>query len=330
MKNLIKLSASRIKTLQSCSWLYHCNYNLKLPQKNNSGAMRGTIAHLVLELVAKKRHAKYIKKILADNNCSNSPAVLKLIQRAAKKEGLDLNSLAEPITKNDIPISNIQCIEEMVITALKFDFVKKRKTVGTELEFDIVSENPRYRIGGFIDRIFEEDGAAIIRDFKSSKKPFSNSELADNVQAMMYSLAIKKTYKKYKDILVRFLFLRHPANPERECPAFSEEELNGFEYYLQYLNDYLRSFTEKEASSNFASKSFKTKWMCKTKSGWKCPYLEPIKYKVLLDEKGSIVKSIFADKEFSPSDIKNDYKIEERLYNGCPSWQTLPENNFDF
>ena len=39
-EELVRLSASRIKTLQSCSWSYYSNYVLKLPQTNNSGAMR--------------------------------------------------------------------------------------------------------------------------------------------------------------------------------------------------------------------------------------------------------------------------------------------------
>ena len=64
MSELIKLSASRIKTLQSCSWMYYCNYNLKLPQKNNSGAMRGTVAHLIFEILANPRHQHYVTKIV--------------------------------------------------------------------------------------------------------------------------------------------------------------------------------------------------------------------------------------------------------------------------
>ena len=41
------LSASRIKTAQSCSWLYWCKYKLKLPDTSNDGARRGSICHLI-------------------------------------------------------------------------------------------------------------------------------------------------------------------------------------------------------------------------------------------------------------------------------------------
>ena len=52
------LSASRIKTLETCSWSYWCNYHLKLPQKQNEGALRGTVCHLVFEMLVKKKHKK--------------------------------------------------------------------------------------------------------------------------------------------------------------------------------------------------------------------------------------------------------------------------------
>jgi len=42
------LSASRIKTAQSCSWLYWSKYKLKLPENGNDGARRGTVCHNVL------------------------------------------------------------------------------------------------------------------------------------------------------------------------------------------------------------------------------------------------------------------------------------------
>ena len=43
------LSASRIKTLETCSWSYWCNYHLRVPQKQNEGALRGTVCHLAFE-----------------------------------------------------------------------------------------------------------------------------------------------------------------------------------------------------------------------------------------------------------------------------------------
>jgi len=329
MNELVKLSASRIKTLQSCSWTYYCNYNLKLPQKNNSGAMRGTVAHLIFEVLGNPRHEHYIKKIVKDNTCLKQKAIFRLIIKTANKEGLDLDEMVKPLKKSGQEVSNLKCIDEMVLVGLKFDFIGDAKLIGTEWEFDITNKQPAYRIGGFIDRIFKDKKQLVIRDFKSSKLAFKGEELESNIQAMMYSLAVRKKYTKQKEVLVKFLFLRYPDNPERECPHFTEEQLVGFEHYLEYLNSYLTNFDEKKGKSNFAANDFAKKWMCQTKSGWRCPYLDPIDYKVLLDKDNRIIKSIFADKEFKPSDLKKDYHIEIRRYEGCPAWKKS-ENDFDF
>ena len=58
------LSASRIKTAQSCSWLYWCKYKLKLPEKSNDGARRGSICHLVFEVLGVKGRKRYFNQIL--------------------------------------------------------------------------------------------------------------------------------------------------------------------------------------------------------------------------------------------------------------------------
>ena len=161
------------------------------------------------------------------------------------------------------------------------------------------------------------------------RSAFKGEELESNIQAMMYSLAVRKKYAKQKEVLVKFLFLRYPDNPERECPHFTEEQLIGFEHYLEYLNGYLTNFDEKKGKSNFAANDFAKKWMCQTKSGWRCPYLDPIDYKVLLDKDNRIIKSTFADKEFKISDVKKDYRIETRRYEGCPAW-SKSNNDFGF
>ena len=62
------LSASKIKTLKSCSWLYWCKYHLKLPDKTNDGALKGEIVHLVFECLGKERHRKHYDNILKKKN----------------------------------------------------------------------------------------------------------------------------------------------------------------------------------------------------------------------------------------------------------------------
>ena len=40
-QSLKTLSASRIKTLETCSWVYWNNYHTKVPQRSNDGSDRG-------------------------------------------------------------------------------------------------------------------------------------------------------------------------------------------------------------------------------------------------------------------------------------------------
>ena len=331
-EELVRLSASRIKTLQSCSWSYYANYVLKLPQTNNSGAMRGTIAHLIFEILSNKRHHKYVKKIIKKDTCEAVPSVWRLIFKTAKKIGLDLDEMVKPL-KKEPEINNLKCIDEMILVGLKFDFMDIKGFVESEWAFDIVNESPKYRIVGFVDRLVKEpDGRLVVRDYKSSKKPFDAEELESNLQSMMYTLALKKKYpNEYKEIVAKFLFLRYPKDPEKSSPVFSDNVLEGFEHYLEHISKHLQNFNEQDGKTNFARHDFSKKWMCQTKSGWKCPYLSAIDYKVLLDKEGKIIKSVFLSDDINKNDIKEGFTVEVRRYEGCPAWEVKKQKDaFDF
>ena len=85
MSELTKLSASRIKTAQQCSWTYWCNYKLKLPQSGNDGSSRGTICHNVFELLG-DHHKSEFNKIIKEGTIWNT----KVIAAQVKKEAEDL------------------------------------------------------------------------------------------------------------------------------------------------------------------------------------------------------------------------------------------------
>lgn len=288
------------------------------------------MAHLIFEVLANPRHADYVTEIVRDGTCLKHKAIFKLIIKASNREGLDLDEMVKPLSKKGKEITNLKCIDEMILVGLKFDFIGDYELIGSEWEFDITNAYPKYRIGGFVDRIFKDGNKMVIRDFKSSKKAFKGEELESNLQGMMYSLAVRKKYDEQRDVLVRFLFLRYPDDPERECPHFSEEQLRGFEHYLEYVGEYLKNFGESKAKSNYAAHDYARKWMCQTKSGWRCPYIDPIDYKVLIDKKGNIIKSIFNTEDFKPHEIKRGYKIESRKYDGCPAWKKSEDLGFDF
>src|SRR5690348_5569304 len=85
---MVKLSASKIKTLGTCSWLYQASYVTKLPRTGNDGSMRGTCVHLLLEVLLNPRHRHHFDKIYISGLISASPACERLIRKTMKKEGL--------------------------------------------------------------------------------------------------------------------------------------------------------------------------------------------------------------------------------------------------
>ena len=301
-QSLKTLSASRIKTLETCSWVYWNNYHAKVPQSQNDGALRGTICHTVFELLLNKRHLKNYKRIIKKNAIDGDKGVDKLVKKLSAKVKLDE--------------SNYKLLNDMILVGLKNDFFGEGgEIVKPEYDFDITNEEPKYHIKGFIDKPIKIKKEMHIIDYKSSKYKFRGDDLEANIQAMMYSLASKKLWPKLKPI-VKFLFLRFPKQPIQEL-IFTDEQIKGFEHYLEHINDYINKFDEESARANFAVDSQKNKWMCQV-GGWKCPYKDPYKYYVKVNDKGEVVETSL---ENNFKDIKG-FKVETRDYEGCPKFQS--------
>lgn len=301
------LSASRIKTLETCTWSYWCNYHLKLPQRQNEGALRGTICHLVFELLLKPRHKRHYDDIVLGGSITCSPAVAGLVLKNLKRDRI----------KHDLPMDsdqNFSLMDKMILVGLSHDYTCKGGTIDKpEYEFLLESDSPKYKIRGFMDKpvLYKKKKVVKIIDYKSSKNRFPQKELPSNIQAMAYSLAAKKEWPGYKPV-VEFLFLRHPRKPTQTI-EFSDEELEGLEYYLEHCFSIINNYSEETATSRYAADYDQDKWMCKIGS-WKCPYLEPFDYFCLLDEQGEVLEK----------SLKDDLKVEvgqtvvKEKYNGCP------------
>lgn len=301
-QSLKVLSASRIKTLETCSWVYWNNYHTKVPQSQNDGALRGTICHTIFELLLNKRHLKNYKRIIKKNAIDGDKGVDKLVKKLSAKVKLDE--------------SNYKLLNDMILVGLKNDFFGEGgEIIKPEYDFNIQNDEPKYHIRGFIDKPIKIKKEMHIIDYKSSKYKFRGDDLEANIQAMMYSLASKKLWPKLKPI-VKFLFLRFPKQPIQEL-VFDDNQIKGFEHYLEHINDYVNKFDEESARSNFAVDSVKNKWMCQV-GGWKCPYKDPYKYYVKVNDKDEVVETSLED---NFKDIKG-FKVETRTYEGCPKFQT--------
>ena len=97
-------------------------------------------------------------------------------------------------------------IDDMTMAGLHFDFFGQSRgnpdEVISEQAFDISVDEAEtlYRLRGFIDKLFfyKKEGLAIIRDFKSSKSVFKGKEATDNLQDLIYTLAVRKLFPNFK------------------------------------------------------------------------------------------------------------------------------------
>ncbi len=339
---MTRLSASRIKTAKECSWKYWCKYKLKLPDLSNDGASRGTVCHLVLELLCIPKRKKYYNKIIKSQDIFAVPCVQRLVEIWARKLNVD-----DP--------ENIDLIKSMTLNGLEYDYfgnkIGKVSEEFSEKKFDIIvdEEGKRYHINGFIDKLFlyKKQGVALIRDFKTSKEVFKGDEIDNNLQDLIYSLATKTLYPEYNKRQCEFIFLKFDLGNDLlgesgegvlEMRPLSNEELEGFEYELTEWQDYLDNFDEDNAKENYAydrgfppsGSGFCDRLQCGfatypgelKKDGnkkWHCAFKFSFEYWVLKDQDGNPKASAYLDdKDSLLEKMKDGYTIEKMKYNGCP------------
>ena len=314
-----KLSASKIKVFSDCSWLYYCKYILKLPDAGNAGSKRGSVSHTVFEILLPPRHKRHFDAVVNANNISASPAIERLINRNAKKLGI-----ANP--------EDISLIHSMVLTGLKQDFFCDG-CIDIKAEDEFYLESPNFIINGFIDKKAKyPNGEVRIFDYKSSKKVFSKDELENNLQNLMYSLACYKTEGVIPKIT--FLFLRFPKKIVQDAPQCTENQLLGFESYLDSLADKMKGFSEKDAKTKLAANVKEKRWLCGRNQFrgqlkedetpvWGCECKFAFDYWALIDKDKKVIKTAFKKEDLT---LEPDCSIIRKAYSGCPAYTRQIDN----
>ena len=334
------LSASRIKTLQTCSWQYWCKYHLKLPDKTNHGALRGTICHAIFENLGNPRHKHHFDKIVKAQDINVSPPIKRMVESYAKKFNIS-------------DFENLDMINKMTIEGLNYDFFGMNNGKPTEaisekdFDININQDGKHYRMLGFIDKLFlfKKKKMAIIRDFKTSKSIFEGKEYTDNMQDFMYCLAVKYLYPEYLQRRMEFLFLKFDCKNEGmlEMAPLDDIDLDGFEYFLTEVQQVINNFDEKSAIANLAwdkgfpqkEDGFSGKIVCGRadytgqlkKDGslmWHCPFKFKFDYYVLFDCNNEPIKSAYEKQELE--NLKRQHKdsnIKKMHYSGCPAFSHL-------
>lgn len=326
----VKLSASRIKTAQSCSWLYWCKYKLKLPEHGNDGARRGSICHNVFEYLSKQKTKRSYNKIVKEQDPLAVEKVKNMIETQASEMGVD-------------DVDNMTLIKEMILNGLSCDFHGNELGIPdeahAELDFDI--EHNGYHIRGFIDQLFlyKDKKVALIRDYKTSKAVFEGKEVDDNLQDYIYSLAVRHLFPEYVNRQSEFLFLKFDLKKEGRLrmEQIDEDDMDGFEMQLQSIQEWLENFDEEDARTSFAADkkfptdgSFSGRLLCGfnkqkgqlKKDGtvmWGCSMKWDFYYIKVLDKDGKLAFTCFQE-DFDKSRVPEGGSHSLEYYAGCPKF----------
>lgn len=345
----IRLSPSRINSVNDCSWQYYSSYVLKLPRTGNDGSKRGTICHSLLECLVKPNHRHYVDKLIDNGDIFSFPAIERYLKLLAKREVLPLEQVVVNKDKTGL-MTHKEEINNMILVALKSDFLgQPGDTIITEVkhEIEVNRDGKKFKILGIIDKIFvrKNDKGEIteveIVDYKTSSKKFEEDDLDSNLQGLVYQFFIKDMYPNVPKVKFGFLFLRFPRAPYMEVPPFPKANVSGFEHYLSYISKYMANFTEAHAKKNFAKNSFETKFLCglhgnkkyfnratKTKiehnePQFICAVRDPYDYYAVVDEEGNNIRSAMTKEELkaTPQEI-----VAKKRYGGCPAWHAQKKN----
>lgn len=213
----------------------------KLQLPSNWGAKNGTIIHNVLELYASARKDGVEdwrldwKKNLLD---FYSGEILKNSELPHKMQGDSDEEMRQLLVANNevvtpgnscstCPYDDCsdwlpspvcprkilnKCFQHVSLAIQRYDDLYTNSCLGIEHKFDInIGEN--VVINGFFDLVLSPDQDTIeIVDYKSGKSTKTYDELKEDIQAKIYSLAIKHEFPGYKNYFLTFdYFNRAPV-----------------------------------------------------------------------------------------------------------------------
>ncbi len=184
---LLKISASSVKSFDQCPRKYFFNYIQRAPKKQWDHFDLGNICHKTLEIF----HKIYKKE-------------------GTKKRSLDkIMSYAFSVIRQDFKhVTDSMLLEAKNMLLDYLQFVKKNgmpivKGVETPFEFNITED---ILIRGFIDRIdIMKDGRFRIIDYKTTK----NVKYLDKFQLLVYGLWLQREYPSVDSFRGSYVLLRH-------------------------------------------------------------------------------------------------------------------------
>lgn len=296
---LTKVSASKIKCYKQCRFKFCIEYHWALPTLRSFAALQGTLCHSVFEEFGKAKRAgepppkdwldivlkayrvqdiwnlnkKAVEREKDCKNCEhhNNGTCFVTGKSVDKFVGCPRNEFNEAL----------ELINGVILDKGPNNPLNK-KIIGTETRFNIDAAG--VPVNGIIDVVTEEDPTTIeIWDYKTGKFMMSYDECKTDPQLLIYHLAGRKIYTKYKNILVTIFYLQDKPI----TLAFDEKDERGTQnalthYWYKIKNDRTptRRCDRSDGTINFD-------WQCK---GMCNPELCQKKWDEFVSKDGGVLK----------------------------------------
>lgn len=216
----LRLSVSKVKTLDSCAKKYNYAYNLKLPQKDMDFHIFGKALHLCLENFYSEYIAGTSDPLHVVMNRAFSIAMKEYssqMTQEAKQEAIDIvKRFLVNIAKQKTSISRAQSVEKNFFLPISGNII----------------------LNGMIDRIdMDDDGIYHVADYKTTK---NKKYLKDDFfQLLTYAYVIFTEHPEIKKVRGSYILLRH--NFEYMTKEFSLDEIlevkMKYETYAKSIED---------------------------------------------------------------------------------------------
>lgn len=201
--NIESLRSSAIGSCKDCQWKYYLEYYAGISSIANFKASKGTLAHLVLELLAKSKKTEHYK---LKDKYSDYKYLLDICWQRFLKD----NSDHYEITDKDYKFCQ-KSIEAVLNTCYN---PLNLKVIKTELQFELDINKKGFKtlsgknclLRGTIDLVTENDSNTIeVIDYKTGKRTDwitgKVKELEDfqkDIQLRIYDLALYTLFPQYK------------------------------------------------------------------------------------------------------------------------------------
>ena len=186
---ILKLSASSMKTYEQCPLKYYYNYIEKAPRKQWDHFDLGNLCHKALEIF----HQKYIEEGTAKGSLS------KLMSYSFTEARKSFKKL------NDKILGEAKKLLSDYLKIVSMSGMPLVRGVETSFKFHV---NENILIRGYLDRVdVMKDGRFHIVDYKTTK----NTKYLEPFQLLIYGLWLKHTYPHVDNFKASYVLLRHKS-----------------------------------------------------------------------------------------------------------------------